>query len=261
MDPKVVSKVVSKVDPKQKLENAFKRKEFITKLINLTDRVLKNSGMMEHVKKLTSDPELKADFADIKADIATFGIDPRPRAEIPEPLPNLLPIPVREPVVPEKPLPELEAGRNMILTVEQEYAKSKAMSKKKNIEVVKAQKAAAAEGAGAVARLVAAALEQELTAAYEYDSQFAEIRATLKAVVDEVEIEVGAVDGVLSDSKMAAVKNKLEVATTNARTGLARLKAERPLPAGGGRNRRTKKNNYYRKRRRTTHNRSRRNLN
>jgi hypothetical protein len=259
MDPKGEPKV----EPKQKLENAFLSTSFRRKLINLTAKVLKNPAMMEHVNKLTDDPELKADFADIKADIARVGIDPPPRAEIPEPLPTLLPMP--EAVVPDmtpaNPLPELEAGRVMILTVEQEYAKSKAESRKKNIAVEKARKAAAAEGAGEAAAVRVAELEQELSAAHEYDSQFAEIRATLKAVVDEAEITVGAANGVLPDAEMVAVRKKLEVATNNARTGLNRLKAERPLPAMGGRNRRTKKTNYYRKRRRTTRNRSRRNLN
>jgi ethanolamine ammonia-lyase small subunit len=82
--------------------------------------------------------------------------------------------------------------------------------------------------------------------------------------VEEAEIAAeaaGAADGVLTDAEMAAVRKQLEVATTNARTELDRLKAARLVTARGGRNRRTKKTNYYRKRRRTTHNRSRRNLN
>jgi hypothetical protein len=255
-----------KGEPKQKLENAFRSTNFKRKLINLTAKVLKIPAMMEYVNKLTNDTALKDDFADIKADIARLGINPPSRAEIPEPLPTLLPMP--EPaagleIKPANPLPELEAGRVMILTVEQEYAKSKAESKKKNIAVEKARNAAAAaaEGDGEAAAARVAELEQELSAAHEYDAQFAEIRATLKAVVDEAEITVGAANGVLPDADMVAVRKKLEVATNNARTGLNRLKAERPLPASGGRNRRTKKTNYYRKRRRTIHNRSRRNLN
>jgi hypothetical protein len=276
MDPKGEPKV----DPKQKLENAFKRKQFITKLINLTDRVLKNPGMMEHVKKLTNDPELKADFADIKADIAKFGIEPPPRSVMIEELPR----PEREPVGLElksaNPSPELKAGRLMIVTIEGEYAKANEETKKKRTEVERAQKAVealVAKGLPGIPSVIKAAkarvvaLEQELSAAVQYNQQLAEIRIMLKTAVTKAENAeiaaeaaakaVGAPGGKIMTTETEEAIQQLAEATTNAKTELEKLKAARPVTAMGGRNRRTKKTNYYRKRRRTIRNRSRRNLN
>jgi hypothetical protein len=269
-----------KVEPKQKLENAFRNTRFRTKLIDLTAKVLKLPAMMEYVNKLTNDPALKTDFADIKKDIATFGIDPLPRSVMVEPLPTPLPMPEREPaagleIKPANASDELKAGRVMMAAVEQEHAKANEETKKKRTAVERAQKAeaeVAAKGVVPGIPSVIEALEQQLTAAVQYEEQLAEIRKMLEPAVtkaEEAEIAAeaaakgaGAPGGKMITQETEEAMQQLAHATTIARTNLERLIALRPAaPVRGGRNRRTKKNNYYRKRRRTTHNRSRRNLN
>jgi hypothetical protein len=256
-----------KVEPKQKLENAFKHINFIRKLISLTDKVLKNPDMMEHVNKLTNDSALKTDFADIKKDIATFGINPPSRAEILEPRPTLLPMPVVPDMTPANPSPELEAGRNMILTIQGEYTKANEDTKKKRSAVERAT----AKGLPGIPSVIEA-LKQKLSAAVQYEEQLAEIRSMLEPAVTKAEKaekaaeaaakEMGALGGKMVTTETAEAMQQLVHATTVAKMELDKLIALRPAaPVRGGRNRRTKKNNYYRKRRRTTHNRSRRNLN
>jgi hypothetical protein len=162
----------------------------------------------------------------------------------------------------------------MIVTIQGEYAKANEETEKKRRAVERAQKAEAEVAAkGVVPGIpgVIKALEQQLSAAVQYEEQLAEIRKMLEPAVtkaEEAEIAaeaaakgMGALGGKMMTKEMQEAMQQLVHATTIAKTELDKLIALRPAPARGGRNRRTKKNNYYRKRRRTTHNRSRRNLN
>jgi hypothetical protein len=161
----------------------------------------------------------------------------------------------------------------MIVTIQGEYAKANEETKKKRTAVERAQKAAAEVAAKGLPGIpsVIEALEQQLSAAVQYEEQLAEIRIMLERAVtkaEEAEIAAeaaakaaGAAGGKMITKETEEAMQQLVHATTIAKTELDRLIALRPAPAKGGRNRRTKKNNYYRKRRRTRHNRSRRNLN
>jgi hypothetical protein len=165
----------------------------------------------------------------------------------------------------------------MIVTIQGEYAKANEETKKKRRAVERAQKVAvevaaevAAKGLPGIPRVIEA-LEQQLSAAVQYEEQLVEIRkmlerAVTKAEKAEIEAEAaakaaGAPGGKIMTEETEEAMQQLVHATTNAKTELDKLIALRPASVRGGRNRRTKKTNYYRKRRRTTHNRSRRNLN